>query len=129
MESKPRETDSQLRETDSQSRETDSQLRDANSQSRETDSHLRETDSHLRETDSQLKDRLNHKGIPVQSWCHMTWCHVTCISLFSQDLCRQHMQSKSSEKPEPLHAIAARVSSVSNSEVRSPSSRSSTSSW
>ncbi|KAI0226679.1 Receptor-type tyrosine-protein phosphatase N2 [Lamellibrachia satsuma] len=46
-----------------------------------------------------------------------------------QDLCRQHMQSKSSEKPEPLHAIAARVSSVSNSEVRSPSSRSSTSSW
>lgn len=45
-----------------------------------------------------------------------------------QDLCRQRMQSKSSEKPEPLHA-ASRVGSVSESQVRSPSSRSSTSSW
>ncbi|XP_071111973.1 receptor-type tyrosine-protein phosphatase N2-like [Haliotis cracherodii] len=45
-----------------------------------------------------------------------------------QDLCRQRMQSKSSEKPEPLHA-ASRIGSVSESQVRSPSSRSSTSSW
>jgi protein tyrosine phosphatase len=48
-----------------------------------------------------------------------------------QDLCRQRMQSKSSEKPEPLNA-ASRVGSVSTSEgnARSPSgSRSSTSSW
>ena len=47
-----------------------------------------------------------------------------------QDLCRQRMQSKSSEKPEPIN-VAARVGSVSTSEaaVRSPSSRSSTSSW
>ncbi|KAK2162403.1 hypothetical protein LSH36_99g02010 [Paralvinella palmiformis] len=46
-----------------------------------------------------------------------------------QDLCRQRMQSKSSERPEPLH-ISSRVGSVSASEgaVRSPSSRSSTSS-
>ncbi|XP_050418633.2 receptor-type tyrosine-protein phosphatase N2 [Patella vulgata] len=44
-----------------------------------------------------------------------------------QDLCRQRMQSKSSEKPEPLHA-ASRIGSVSD-QVRSPSSRSSTSSW
>ncbi|KAL4222022.1 hypothetical protein ACF0H5_018067 [Mactra antiquata] len=46
-----------------------------------------------------------------------------------QDLCRQRMQSKSSEKPEPLHTAASRVSSVSEQQVRSPSSRSSTSSW
>lgn len=46
-----------------------------------------------------------------------------------QDLCRQRMQSKSSEKPEPLHTAASRVGSVSESQVRSPSSRSSTSSW
>ncbi|BFY98162.1 hypothetical protein BsWGS_01202 [Bradybaena similaris] len=45
-----------------------------------------------------------------------------------QDLCRQRMQGKSSEKPEPLHA-ASRIGSVSESQVRSPSSRSSTSSW
>jgi len=47
-----------------------------------------------------------------------------------QDLCRQRMQSKSSEKPEPLH-VAQRVGSVSATEqaARSPSSRSSTSSW
>ena len=45
-----------------------------------------------------------------------------------QDLCRQRMQSKASEKPEPLHA-ASRIGSVSESAVRSPSSRSSTSSW
>lgn len=45
-----------------------------------------------------------------------------------QDLCRQRMQSKASEKPEPLHA-ASRIGSVSESQVRSPSSRSSTSSW
>ncbi|KAJ8313803.1 hypothetical protein KUTeg_008364 [Tegillarca granosa] len=45
-----------------------------------------------------------------------------------QDLCRQRMQSKSSEKPEPLHA-ASRIGSVSETQVRSPSSRSSTSSW
>ncbi|XP_041367859.1 receptor-type tyrosine-protein phosphatase N2-like [Gigantopelta aegis] len=45
-----------------------------------------------------------------------------------QDLCRQRMQSKSSEKPEPLHAVS-RVSSVGEPNVRSPSSRSSTSSW
>ncbi|KAK3108707.1 hypothetical protein FSP39_013802, partial [Pinctada imbricata] len=45
-----------------------------------------------------------------------------------QDLCRQRMQSKSSEKPEPLHA-ASRIGSVSEQQVRSPSSRSSTSSW
>ncbi|KAK7494260.1 hypothetical protein BaRGS_00014542 [Batillaria attramentaria] len=44
-----------------------------------------------------------------------------------QDLCRQRMQSKASEKPEPLHA-ASRIGSVSESQVRSPSSRSSTSS-
>ncbi|XP_052833091.1 receptor-type tyrosine-protein phosphatase N2 [Octopus bimaculoides] len=37
------------------------------------------------------------------------------------------MQSKSSEKPEPLHA-ATRIASVSEAQVRSPSSRSSTSS-
>ncbi|XP_052805007.1 receptor-type tyrosine-protein phosphatase N2-like isoform X2 [Mya arenaria] len=46
-----------------------------------------------------------------------------------QDLCRQRMQSKSSEKPEPLHTAASRVGSVSEAQVRSPSSRSSTSSW
>ncbi|XP_059163240.1 receptor-type tyrosine-protein phosphatase N2-like [Physella acuta] len=45
-----------------------------------------------------------------------------------QDLCRQRMQGKSSEKPEPLHA-ASRIGSVSETQVRSPSSRSSTSSW
>ncbi|XP_060561184.1 receptor-type tyrosine-protein phosphatase N2-like isoform X2 [Ruditapes philippinarum] len=46
-----------------------------------------------------------------------------------QDLCRQRMQSKSSEKPEPLHTAAvSRVGSVSETQVRSPSSRSSTSS-
>ncbi|CAG5125929.1 unnamed protein product, partial [Candidula unifasciata] len=38
------------------------------------------------------------------------------------------MQGKSSEKPEPLHA-ASRIGSVSEGQVRSPSSRSSTSSW
>ncbi|ESP00374.1 hypothetical protein LOTGIDRAFT_238576 [Lottia gigantea] len=43
-----------------------------------------------------------------------------------QDLCRQRMQSKTSDKPEPLHA-AGRIGSVSDN-VRSPSSRSSTSS-
>ncbi|XP_022079899.1 receptor-type tyrosine-protein phosphatase N2-like [Acanthaster planci] len=44
-----------------------------------------------------------------------------------QDLCRQRMASKSSEKPEPL----SRISSVAMSEGAnpSPSSRSSTSSW
>lgn len=52
----------------------------------------------------------------------ITWCTVC------QDLCRQRMQGKSSEKPEPLHA-ASRIGSVSESQVRSPSSRSSTSSW
>ncbi|XP_052246751.1 receptor-type tyrosine-protein phosphatase N2-like isoform X2 [Dreissena polymorpha] len=46
-----------------------------------------------------------------------------------QDLCRQRMQSKSSEKPEPLHAATSRMGSVSEAQVRSPSSRSSTSSW
>ncbi|CAE1305248.1 PTPRN [Acanthosepion pharaonis] len=46
-----------------------------------------------------------------------------------QDLCRQKMQSKTSEKPEPLHAAATRIASVSEAQVRSPSSRSSTSSW
>ncbi|KAI8789812.1 receptor-type tyrosine-protein phosphatase N2, partial [Biomphalaria glabrata] len=45
-----------------------------------------------------------------------------------QDLCRQRMQGKTSEKPEPLHA-ASRIGSVSETQVRSPSSRSSTSSW
>lgn len=45
-----------------------------------------------------------------------------------QDLCRQKMQSKTSEKPEPLHAAATRIASVSEAQVRSPSSRSSTSS-
>ncbi|XP_062577396.1 receptor-type tyrosine-protein phosphatase N2-like [Saccostrea cucullata] len=45
-----------------------------------------------------------------------------------QDLCRQRMQGKSSEKPEPLHA-ASRIGSMSGEQVRSPSSRSSTSSW
>ncbi|GFS10134.1 receptor-type tyrosine-protein phosphatase N2 [Elysia marginata] len=45
-----------------------------------------------------------------------------------QDLCRQRMQGKTSEKPEPLHA-ASRIGSVSEAQVRSPSSRSSTSSW
>nr|XP_022306852.1 receptor-type tyrosine-protein phosphatase N2-like [Crassostrea virginica] len=44
-----------------------------------------------------------------------------------QDLCRQRMQGKTSEKPEPLHA-ASRIGSMSE-QVRSPSSRSSTSSW
>ena len=48
-----------------------------------------------------------------------------------QDLCRQRMQSKSTEKPEPLNA-ASRIGSVSTSDQgnpNSPSSRSSTSSW
>lgn len=45
-----------------------------------------------------------------------------------QDLCRQRMQGKTTEKPEPLHA-ASRIGSVSGEQVRSPSSRSSTSSW
>ncbi|KAL8624474.1 hypothetical protein ACOMHN_034721 [Nucella lapillus] len=45
-----------------------------------------------------------------------------------QDLCRQRMQSKASEKPEPLHA-ASRIGSLTDSQVRSPSSRSSTPSW
>eukprot|EP00918_Siedleckia_nematoides_P051292 GHVU01112242.1.p1 GENE.GHVU01112242.1~~GHVU01112242.1.p1 ORF type:complete len:571 (+),score=52.83 GHVU01112242.1:3-1715(+) len=47
-----------------------------------------------------------------------------------QDLCRQRMQSKASERPEPLSAVA-RVASVTGdgAQVASPSSRSSTSSW
>lgn len=47
-----------------------------------------------------------------------------------QELCRQHMSSKLSEKPEPFHFLG-RVSSVTTSEgaQKSPSSRSSTSSW
>lgn len=45
-----------------------------------------------------------------------------------QDLCRQRMQGKTTEKPEPLHA-ASRIGSMSGEQVRSPSSRSSTSSW
>ncbi|XP_074662074.1 receptor-type tyrosine-protein phosphatase N2-like [Tubulanus polymorphus] len=48
-----------------------------------------------------------------------------------QDLCRQRMQSRASEKPEPLHP-AGRINSVAggNDVAGSPSSRgSSTSSW
>ncbi|CAH1789996.1 unnamed protein product [Owenia fusiformis] len=44
------------------------------------------------------------------------------------DLCRQHMQTKASEKPEPLH-VATRIGSVGDKPENSPSSRSSTSSW
>ncbi|XP_077978607.1 receptor-type tyrosine-protein phosphatase-like N [Glandiceps talaboti] len=46
-----------------------------------------------------------------------------------QDLCRQRMASKSSEKPEPLHRIGSLGSHYSDAAVPSPSSRSSTSSW
>nr|XP_006825167.1 PREDICTED: receptor-type tyrosine-protein phosphatase N2-like [Saccoglossus kowalevskii] len=46
-----------------------------------------------------------------------------------QDLCRQRMASKSSEKPEPLHRIGSLGSHYSDAPVPSPSSRSSTSSW
>lgn len=51
-----------------------------------------------------------------------------------QDLCRQRMLSKSSEKPEPLNAAIAAIqrtsaSSTSDPTILSPSSRGSTSSW
>jgi len=51
-----------------------------------------------------------------------------------QDLCRQRMLSKSSEKPEPLNAAIAAIqrtsaSTSSDPALKSPSSRGSTSSW
>lgn len=46
-----------------------------------------------------------------------------------QDLCRQRMASKSSEKPEPIHVAQRVMSKESETSVRSSSSRSSTSSW
>ncbi|XP_078702713.1 receptor-type tyrosine-protein phosphatase N2-like isoform X6 [Branchiostoma floridae x Branchiostoma belcheri] len=45
-----------------------------------------------------------------------------------QELCRQRMASKATEKPEPMTS-QSRFSSLSEERVRSPSSRSSTSSW
>jgi len=51
-----------------------------------------------------------------------------------QDLCRQRMIAKSNEKPEPIHVgkhqkIISSLSRESETSVKSPSSRSSTSSW
>jgi len=46
-----------------------------------------------------------------------------------QDLCRQRMQGKTSDKPEPISATSRVASVTSEAAVHSPSSRSSTSSW
>jgi len=48
-----------------------------------------------------------------------------------QDLCRQHMLSKMCDKPEPIHFLGriGSVAAVDGAGTRSPSSRSSTSSW
>ena len=46
-----------------------------------------------------------------------------------QDLCRQRMQSKTSEKPEPLHVPAHVTNAETGKNRGSQSSHSSTSSW
>lgn len=55
------------------------------------------------------------------------YLNFALIVFFLQDLCRQRMATKQTEKPEPL----SRISSIAQSEGAqpSPSSRSSTSSW
>lgn len=67
---------------------------------------------------------------PVE--CILYSLTVGCFFLLSpQELCRQRMAVKTSDRPEPLHA--SRINSVSSQfsdgPIPSPSARSSTSSW